>query len=92
MLSTAGARGGSTTLPSYSLSFARIGLVNTQKDWSITLYADNVFDEFAEVSTRGTSLFNQVVFDINGDSVYDRRFSTAVLPPQRIGLRFTMQF
>lgn len=92
VLSTAGARGDSTTLPSYSLSFARIGLVNTRNDWSVTLYADNVFDEFAEVSTRGTALFNQIVFDVNGDSVYDRRFSTAVLPPRRIGLRFTMQF
>jgi len=92
VLSTPGGRGDGLTLPSYSLSYARIGLTNNKNGFSVTLYADNVFDEFVEVSERGTSLFNQTVFDINGDPVYDRRFSTAVLPPRRIGLRFTKAF
>jgi outer membrane receptor protein involved in Fe transport len=92
VLSTTGARGGGLTLPSYSLSYARIGLSNEQNKWSVTLYADNIFDEFVEVSTRGTALFNQAVSDVNGDPVYDRRFSTGVLPPRRVGLRFTKAF
>lgn len=92
VLSTAGGRGGSLTLPSYSMSYARIGVTNVEDDWSVTLYADNIFNEFAEVGTRGSSLYNQVVSDINSDPVYNRRFSTAVLAPRRVGLRFTKSF
>jgi iron complex outermembrane recepter protein len=88
VLSSAGGRGGSFTLPSYSLSYARIGLGNSDDQWSVTLYADNVFNKFVEVGTRGTPLFNQTVIG----SVYDRRFSTSVLPPRRVGIRFTKGF
>ncbi|WP_175597283.1 TonB-dependent receptor domain-containing protein [Peristeroidobacter soli] len=92
VLSMAGARGDSVTLPSYSISYARIGLTDTQNEFSVTLYADNVFNKFVEVSERGTPLFNQVVSDVFGDPVYDRRFSTGVLPPRLVGLRFTKAF
>lgn len=92
VLSTAGARGDSVTLPSYSISYARIGLTDTQHGFSVALYADNIFNKFVEVSERGTPLFNQVVSDVLGDPVYDRRFSTGVLPPRLVGLRFTKAF
>ncbi len=92
VLSTAGGRGGSLTLPSYSISYGRIGLNNTQDDWSLTLYANNIFDEFVELSTRGTPLFNQTVSDAFADPVYDRRFATGVAPPRRVGVRFAKTF
>ena len=92
VLSTPGARGDSLTLPSYSVSFARIALTDTRNDWSLALYADNVFDEFVEVSTRGTSLYNQSLPDVNGDPVYNRRFSTGISAPRRVGLRLTKAF
>jgi outer membrane receptor protein involved in Fe transport len=92
VLSTAGARGDGVTLPSYSISYARVGLTDIRNEFSVTLYADNVFNEFVEVSERGTPLFNQVVADTFGDPVYDRRFSTGVLPPRLVGLRFTKSF
>ncbi len=88
VLSSVAARGGSQTLPGYSLSYARIGLASAKDQWSVSLYADNVFNRFVEVGTRGTPLFNQTVIG----SVYDRRFSTSVLPPRRIGIRFTKGF
>jgi outer membrane receptor protein involved in Fe transport len=92
VLTTPGARGDSLTLPSYAISYARIGLTDTRNNFTVTLYADNVFNKFVEVSERGTSLFNQVVSDVVGDPVYDRRFSSGVLPPRRVGLRFTKAF
>ncbi len=92
VLSSTGARGGSLTLPSYTMSYFRIGLTNMQNRWSVTLYADNVFNEFVELSTRGTPLYNQAVSDAYGDPVYDRRFSTAIAAPLRIGLRFVKTF
>ncbi|MEG3182177.1 TonB-dependent receptor [Sphingomonas sp. LT1P40] len=91
ILSSTGGRGGSYTLPAYSISYARAGLIDRDAGWSVTLYANNVFDQFAEVSTRGTPLYNQTVVAA-GNPVYNRRFSTGVLPPRRIGLRFTKTF
>lgn len=92
VLSTAGARGDSVTLPSYSISYARIGLTDTRNEFSVTLYADNVFNELVEVSQRSTPLGNQVVADVLGDPVYVRHFSTGVLPPRLLGVRFTKSF
>lgn len=88
VLSSVAGRGGSLTLPAYSLSYARIGLANADDQWSVTVYADNVFNKFAEVGTRRTPLYNQTVIG----SVYDRNFSTSVLPPRRVGIRFTKGF
>lgn len=92
VLSTVGGRGGSLTLPSYSVSYARIGVVNKDDGYSVSLYADNIFNEFVEVGVRNSPLYNQNVVNSSANTVYLRRFSTAVLPPRRIGVRFTKTF
>jgi len=92
VLSTVGGRGGSLTLPSYSMSFARIGVVNASAGFSAAIYVDNIFDEFVEVGVRNSPLYNQNVINSSANTVYFRRFSTAVLPPRRVGLRFTKAF
>lgn len=92
VLTTVGGRGGGLVLPSYSISSARIGLVSKEEGYSVTLYADNIFNEFAEVGVRNSPLYNQNVINASGDTVYFRRFSTSVMPPRRIGVRFTKSF
>lgn len=92
VLTTTGGRGGSLTLPSYSISYARIGLVNKDAGYSVTLYADNIFNEYAEIGVRDSALYNQNVVNAGGNTVYFRRFSTSVAPPRRVGLRFTKSF
>ena len=92
VLTTTGGRGDGLALPGYTIHYARIGLVDAEGRWSVTLYADNIFDTFVEVSARGTALYNQSVPDAFGDPVYNRRFSTGVAPPRRVGLRFTRKF
>lgn len=92
VLTTAGGRGDGLTLPGYAINYARIGLVDSEQNWSVTLYADNIFNKFAEVSARGTALYNQTVPDAFGDPVYNRRYSTGVMPPRRVGVRFTRTF
>ena len=57
-----------------------------------TLFADNLFDTFAETGAIGTALSNQDVFDFNGDPVYVRGFSTHILPPRQIGVRLKFLF
>lgn len=92
VLSTVGGRGGGLTLPAYSLSYARVGVVGKDRGFSIALYADNIFNEFVEVGVRNSPLYNQNVVNASDNTVYFRRFSTSVTPPRRVGLRFTKAF
>jgi outer membrane receptor protein involved in Fe transport len=90
VLTRAGARGGSLTLDGYGTANAAI---TYQADrWSATLFADNLFDEFAETGAANTPLFSQTVQDFDGGTVYPRRFFTNILPPRQIGLRFRINF
>lgn len=85
VLSFAGARGSSFTLPSYGR--ANVALTYETDKWSVTGYVDNLFDDFSESSASNTPLFNQTVLGANV-----RRFRTNVLPPRAIGVRMKYNF
>jgi len=85
VLSRTGARGSSYTLPSYGR--ANISAGYNADNWAFTVYADNVFNNFAESSVSSTRLFNQT---IAGHRV--RSHTTNVLPPRSIGARFSYKF
>jgi outer membrane receptor protein involved in Fe transport len=82
VLTTAGARGSSFTLDAYGIANASI--VYDAGTWKAALFANNLFDEFAETGVRGNSLYNQTV---SGASV--RTFGTFLAPPRAIGVRFS---
>jgi len=82
VLATAAARGSSFTLDAYGIANASV--VYDAGSWKAALFANNLFDEFAETGVRGNSLYNQTV---NGANV--RTFGTFLAPPRAIGVRFT---
>jgi len=86
----AGGRGNGLTLGSYGVANAAISYEADR--FIATLFADNLFDTFAETGAIGTSLSNQEVFDFEGDPVYVRGFSTHILPPRQIGVRLKFMF
>lgn len=90
VLSRAGARGQSLILDDYSVTNASI--TYEAANLAVTLFANNLFDTFAETGVVGTRLNNQDVFDINGDPVYVRGFSTNILPPFSAGIRLRYDF
>lgn len=90
VLTRTGGLGDNTTLDGYTLHNASI--IMARDDWSITIYAKNLLDEFVETSARGGEDYNQYVLDANGDPHAVRTFYTDVLPPRTIGVRFTTRF
>ncbi len=85
VLTLIGGRGGSFTLPSYGRADIAIGYVADR--WSVTAYANNLFNDFSESSASNTPLNNQTILTHNV-----RRFRTNVLPPRSIGLRAKFKF
>jgi len=85
VLTLAGGRGGSFTLPSYGR--ANISLGYQTDNWSLTGYADNLFNDFSESSAANTPLNNQTILGANV-----RRFRTNVLPPRSVGARLRYKF
>ena len=85
VLSRTGGRGDSLTLEAYGR--ATFNATYRTDQWSITAYVDNAFDEYSEVSSASSSLFNQKVAGANV-----RSFTTRVLPPRSFGLRGTIDF
>lgn len=83
VLTRAGGKGNSLTLDSFGVANASV--VYDAGNWKATLFANNVFDEFAETGAVSTELSNQIV---NGASV--RSFSTFVIRPRTIGARFSI--
>ena len=81
VLSLVGGRGNSLTLDSFGRASLSVGY--QAENWSVTAYADNLFDDYSESSVFNTPLFNQRV---SGANV--RYFRTNVLPPQTLGIRF----
>jgi outer membrane receptor protein involved in Fe transport len=55
--------------------------------WRIALYADNVFDEYAETGVRADSSFIRPVADFDL-----RRYYHNVVRPRQVGMRFTYNF
>ena len=90
VLTRTGGRGSGFTLGGYGVANAAV--TYEAESWSLTLFADNLFDKFAETGAIGTPLNNQTVTDFDGGLVYPRAFSTHILPPRQIGLRFNVNF
>jgi outer membrane receptor protein involved in Fe transport len=63
----------------------------SRDQWTLTAFAKNLFDEYAETSASQTRAYIQTVADINGDPVYVRSYRHDVLPPRMVGLRFTWE-
>lgn len=82
VLSRAGGRGSGLTLDAFGIANASV--VYDAGGWKAALFANNLFDEFAETGVTGTSLSNQTV---SGASV--RSYYTNILPPRAIGVRFS---
>ena len=85
VLSLAGAKGNSLTLDSYGRASLSVGYVT--ESWSVTGYADNLFDEYSEFSVFNTPLFNQTVAGANV-----RYYRTNVLAPRSLGVRFKFTY
>ncbi|MBX7496815.1 TonB-dependent receptor [Qipengyuania sp. 6B39] len=90
VLRTAGNRGNGYKIPGFSIH--NVAVSAKSDSWSLTLYADNVFNKYAVGGVRGNPDYNQVLADINGDPVYQRTFGEFVLAPRTIGLRMTYDF
>lgn len=93
VLSRTGARGSSLTLPSFGIANASVGY--SQDNWTITAYADNLFNEYAESSVVGTQLSNTAINQAGrplANGLTRRSFRTNVLPPRVLGARFSYKF
>lgn len=90
VLTRAGGRGDSLTLDAYTTVDTSI---NYKTDtYTVTLFAKNLTNTFAETSAVGTVLNSQVVTDNDGGNVYPRAYRTIILPPRQVGVRFTYNF
>ena len=85
VLSRTGGRGSSLTLPSYGRLNAALGY--GQDNWTFTVYAENLLDDYSESSVVGTPLSNQAP---SGLTV--RSFRTNVLPPRVLGARLRVNY
>ena len=89
VLTRTGNRGFGEHLSGYAIQDAAAVLYRDQ--WSVTLFAKNLFDTYAETSASQTRAYVQTVADIDGDPVYVRSYRHDVLPPRMVGLRFTWE-
>ncbi|MBR0552548.1 TonB-dependent receptor [Stakelama marina] len=92
VFTTTGARGNSYTLPGFTRSDISARLTGSDRDWSLTLYVNNVFNQFSQTGVAGSPNYNQTVYDDQGGAHYVRTFYTYVLPPRQFGVRFTKSF
>lgn len=80
------------TLDGYLLANASISY--QEENWDLTLYANNLFDEYAEATISGTGASVQTFrddFGAGGTHVF-RGFRPTPIPPRVIGLRATYTF
>ncbi|MDZ4374851.1 MAG: TonB-dependent receptor [Phenylobacterium sp.] len=92
ILSAVGNRGGAISFDDYTMHNLSATIAGADRDWAVTLYAENIFDKFAESGGNGNPWFNQAgAFDDTGRTVF-LRTSTNPLPPRKVGVRFTKRF
>jgi hypothetical protein len=82
--------GNGTNLPAYSIHNASIRY--STPAWAVTLYAKNLWDEFAASGATGSTRSNYIFTDDAGGPVYQRSHYLDALPPRTIGVRFTYDF
>lgn len=90
ILTRTGGRGSSVAIPSYGVAHAKA--TYDTEDWSVSLYVNNLFDEYIETGIISTPLSNQVVSDINGDPVTVRSHYATLGAPRTIGVRARFKF
>jgi outer membrane receptor protein involved in Fe transport len=73
------------TLPSFERVNVAVGY--GEDNWRLTLYANNLLNDYSETSVTGTALSNQAP---SGLTV--RSFRTNVLPPRTVGARLRVSF
>jgi len=80
------------TLDGYLLANASISY--QEENWDLTLYANNLFDEYAEATITGTGASVQTFrddFGAGGSHIF-RGFRPTPIPPRVIGMRATYTF
>jgi iron complex outermembrane receptor protein len=91
ILTKVGSRAGGEELGGFALHSLSVAL-KADSTWSAMLYAENLFDRYAETGVRATNLYAQTVFNANGDPVTVRSYSRDVVRPRQIGLRVNYKF
>ena len=87
VLTRIGGREGGERLPGYGVHGLSASLSSDSSSWTATLYAENLFDKYAVISTTGTPRDIRAV-----DGFALRSYASYVLPPRRVGLRFRYRF
>ena len=90
VLTRTGNRADGDTLGGFSVH--NTSLVLDGVNWSVTLYAENLWDKFAQTGARSSRPYVQTVADENGDPVVVRRFYHDVLRPREVGVNFVYYF
>ena len=90
ILTRTGGRGSSVNVPSYGVANAKA--TYDADDWQVSLYVNNLFDEYIETGIVSTPLSNQVVSDVNGDPVTVRSHYATLGAPRTIGVRAKIRF
>ncbi len=86
VLTRIGLRAGGEVLPAYDLHNFSASV--SGGDWTLTFYADNLFDEYAVTGVRQTP--GQI--GLTGDGFRARRYFANVLAPRRVGARIRYAF
>ena len=81
-----GLRAGGEVLPAYDMH--NLSASVTRDDWTLTFYADNLFDEYAVTGVRQTP--GQI--GLTRDGFRARRYFANVLAPRRVGVRLRYAF
>ena len=86
VLTRIGLRAGGETLPAYDLHNLSASVSNDA--WTLTFYADNLFDEYAVTGVRQTP----ALIGRTEDGFRSRRYFANVLAPRRTGVRIRYAF
>ena len=86
VLTRIGMRAGGEALPTYDLHNVSASL--SRDAWTLTFYADNLFDEYAVTGVRQTP----ELIGITEDGFRSRRYFANVLAPRRAGVRIRYTF
>ena len=81
VLTRTGMRAGGEALPAYDLH--NVSASVSKDAWTLTFYADNLFDEYAVTGVRQTP----ELIGVTDDGFRSRRYFANVLAPRRVGVR-----
>jgi outer membrane receptor protein involved in Fe transport len=87
ILTSAGERNFGESLAGYALHRAAVGVANER--WTTRLYAENLFNRFAEISVRDAS---SSVQSAGSSDVIIRRYFKGVARPRTVGVNISYGF